>query len=201
MRLRRRLLRVMAKNRLFKFTFFDLVGSLAILILLAVYAVFHHFSFSSGGQAAGQMGSEVRNETFLKGGTLQRNLSGSEKAHEFITEVTSKNSSRYLKKEFTVHAGDFVRVTLRNHSAMKQQADWVLVRPGTRQEVQVLASETAKKWEWIPDSSDILAFVPMTEPGDFKVGIFRAPSEPGDYPFLSTYPGQGEVMSGVLHVV
>jgi azurin len=188
------------KNRLFKFTFFDLLASISIIIAVVAYSVFHHPS-SADRQAAGQMGSQVRNETFQKGGTLQRSLSGGEKVKEFINETVNKNSLGYLKKEFTVHAGSFIRVTLQNRSTKKQEADWVLVRPGTRQDVQALASDTAKNWEWIPDSSDILAFVPMTQPGNFKVGVFRAPSEPGDYPFLCTFPGQGEVMNGVLHVV
>lgn len=149
-------------------------------------------------QAAGQA---AMNETFLKGGLLQRSLKGHVQAQEFITVETGKNVPKYLKREFTVHAGKIVSVTLHNHSQLNQEHDWVLVQPGTRNDVQAAARKTPLIWQWIPDTPDILAFVPMTKPGKSTTRLFRAPSEPGDYPFLCTFPGHGNVMNGILHVI
>ena len=43
-------------------------------------------------------------------------------------------------------------------------------------------------------------FTSLVQPGQSVTVQFRAPSEPGDYPFVCTFPGHWRVMNGVLRV-
>ncbi|CAM6054047.1 unnamed protein product [Sphagnum tenellum] len=155
-------------------------------------------SSSDSHQAAGQM---ALNENFLKGGSLQRGLVGNEKPQEFIEVETGSEVPNYVTREFTVQADDIISVELHNNSQVGHIHDWALIKPGTLKKVERLAKETSSTWDWIPETSDILAVVPMTKPGESSIRLFRAPDQPGDYPFLCTYPGHGMAMNGVLHVV
>jgi len=194
----------------FKTAILSVVTSLLILVGFFAYSRWAprqrnaDSNHQSAGEAANlnqQTGAQKKeNETFLKGGVLQRGLDSAD-PQEFITIETSEHLPQYTSQSPSVHAGAVVSVTLRNYSKVNQAHDWVLVRPGSRDRVQVLAMNATNLWGWIPDTADVLAFVPMTQPGDSTTLLFRAPSEPGDYPFLCTFPGHGMAMNGTLHVL
>ena len=40
----------------------------------------------------------------------------------------------------------------------------------------------------------------LLQPGQNETITFKAPTEPGDYPFLCTFPGHATMMKGVLTV-
>jgi len=148
-----------------------------------------------------EAGQTVLADPSIKGGFLQKGLKNTEKAQEYIVVETGMGAPRYATRSLTVHAGKLVRVTLRNNSKVGQSDNWVLVKPGTREQVESAARQTPQGREWIPESSAVLAFVPVTKPGHSSARLFRAPNQPGDYPYLCTYAGRGESMNGVLHVI
>ena len=51
-----------------------------------------------------------------------------------------------------------------------------------------------------PEDEAILAYTPMANPGETVEVTFTAPSEPGNYRFICTYPGHFATMQGVLVV-
>ncbi|MCB1235849.1 MAG: hypothetical protein KDM91_12340 [Verrucomicrobiae bacterium] len=114
----------------------------------------------------------------------------------------------YDVKEFTVKAGQKVKVTLVNpaESATKQPHNLLIVKPGKKDAVGLLANAgmadpaflTTKNC--IPDSEDILFHTKLVLPGAEETLEFTAPSEAGDYPYLCTYPGHWVIMNGVMHV-
>jgi len=61
---------------------------------------------------------------------------------------------------------------------------------------------TAKDNEYIPaDAGDqIVANTIMLGPGEETTITFTAPSEPGDYPYLCSFPGHYATMQGVMTV-
>jgi azurin len=176
-----------------------LLTGLAIMSAITAYFSFTHKTPPEPTQEAGQASKNL-NETQLHGGSLQRGLAQAQ-PEEYLEVETGADTPSYTQKDFTVHAGKVVSVTLRNQSTVNQEHNWVLVKPGTRENVQIEAERAGPTWEWIPQSSSILAFVPMTQPGQSQIVLFRAPKKPGDYPFLCTYPGHGNVMNGTLHVI
>ena len=147
------------------------------------------------------LGKGNKSETSEKGGSLQRGLTGKEQPQEYLDIETRTESPGFVMRQFTVHAGKIVSATLQNRSQEGHSNDWVLVKPGTKKQVQAKAKNTPSMWQWIPETSDILAFVPMTKPGEATIRLFRSPNLPGDYPFFCSVPGRGAIMNGTLHVV
>ena len=192
------------KNRRLRVTYLPVIilFSVALMVGLTLYST--RFSQTSSvrsipaNQAAGRAPLD---ENFLEGGSLQRGLTGKEVPQEFLNLETRPENPGFMTREFTVHTGKIVSAVLRNRSREGDSADWVLVKPGTKGLVQEKAENTRPIWQSIPETSDVLAVVPMTKPGESKIRLFRVPEQPGDYPFLCTIADRGMIMNGILHVV
>jgi azurin len=152
-------------------------------------------SRQQGGQAPHNL-----DKTFLKGGVLQQNLKNAQ-PEEFLEEYTNEEAPGFTTREFSVHANKIVSVILHNRSVVRQQHNWVLVSPNTGETIQAESRKVGQTWQWIPNSPDILAFVPLTQPGQSNSVVFGAPQKPRDYPFFFTFSGHGKFMKGILHVL
>ena len=64
----------------------------------------------------------------------------------------------------------------------------------------MLNDPEAGKKSYVPDLPEVLEVIPVINPGTDHVLHFRAPSEPGDYPYICTFPGHWQAMRGVLRV-
>lgn len=53
---------------------------------------------------------------------------------------------------------------------------------------------------YVPRIPQVIAFTPQMKRGDSYVLTFTAPTEPGAYPYVCTFPGHGYVMYGVMYV-
>lgn len=111
-------------------------------------------------------------------------------------------------KEFTVNAGQKVKITLVNpeDSVTRQPHNILFVKPGTKDTVGMAANAGLTDPEFlttkhaVPDSDDVLFSSKLVQPGGEEVLEFTAPDEPGEYPFLCTYPGHWAIMNGVMKV-
>jgi azurin len=56
------------------------------------------------------------------------------------------------------------------------------------------------KKEFIPKTDDILHHSKMLERRQTQVLKFKAPTTPGKYPFICTFPGHDKVMRGFFEV-
>ncbi len=134
-------------------------------------------------------------------GPLQQGLAS---AHpSAILEVNTEESSPgFDQRHLSVKAGEVVSLTFRNNSEPRfhYQDSWVLVKPNRAGEAGVAADRAGLQQDWIPHSSDVLAATGLLKAGESQTILFRAPSVPGDYPYISTYPGHSQVMNGVLRV-
>ena len=115
---------------------------------------------------------------------------------------TGKNLS-YATKEFTVKANEPIAFTLSNPDVVPH--NWVLVQPGSLQSVgelgnQLIANPEAFARQYIPESDNVLAHTDIVAPGEKQTIYYTAPTEPGRYPFLCTFPGHWMVMNGVMVV-
>ena len=126
-----------------------------------------------------------------------------------ITLTADKVQFIYDKKEFTVKAGQKVKLTLVNpeESVTKQPHNIIIVKPGKKDVVGMAANAglTDPKFltekQAVPDSEEILFHSGLVNAGAEETLEFTAPSEPGDYPYLCTYPGHWALMNGVMKVV
>lgn len=125
-----------------------------------------------------------------------------------ITLTADKVQFLYDKKEFTVKAGQKVKLTLVNpaDSVTRQPHNLLIVKPGKRDVVGMAANAgmadpaflTTK--QAIPESADILHHTKLVQAGDQDTIEFTAPGEAGDYPYLCTYPGHWAIMNGIMKV-
>ena len=53
---------------------------------------------------------------------------------------------------------------------------------------------------FVPDISEVIASTPQVAPGRKYVLYMVVPSASGNYPYVCTYPGHGQLMFGTLKV-
>ncbi|MFP6677234.1 MAG: plastocyanin/azurin family copper-binding protein, partial [Pirellulaceae bacterium] len=83
--------------------------------------------------------------------------------------------------------------------------NWVLLKPGTLRRVgeqanRLISDPEAAIRQYVPQTSDVLAFTDIVMPKDQFTIYFNAPTEPGRYPYLCTFPGHWLVMNGEMIV-
>ena len=110
---------------------------------------------------------------------------------------------QFNTKELTATAGEAIALRLSNKDAMPHNL--VVVRPGAMQKIgelsmKMLADPKAADKHYVPDEPEIVAFTHVIGPESVHTTHFRVPDEPGDYPFLCTFPGHWMTMNGVLKV-
>ncbi|QDV68803.1 Auracyanin-A precursor [Rosistilla carotiformis] len=115
---------------------------------------------------------------------------------------TGKNLT-FETGEIHVSRGEPIQLTLINPDVVPH--NWVLVRPGALQRVgglanALIAEPTAYARQYVPESKDVLVSTDIVAAGSQESVWFRAPAEPGRYPYLCTFPGHWMVMNGVMVV-
>ena len=53
---------------------------------------------------------------------------------------------------------------------------------------------------YVPKIPQVLYSTPLVNPETEAVLRFKAPDQPGDYPFICTFPGHWRIMNGVMKV-
>ncbi len=101
----------------------------------------------------------------------------------------------------TTKPGTRIRLIFRNSDDMLH--NFVLCAPGKGQEVGTAAlalgvEGTAKNY--VPDSPDVLFHTALTQPETSDTIYFVAPTTPGDYDFICSFPGHSTLMKGILRV-
>jgi len=110
---------------------------------------------------------------------------------------------QYTVTSLTVKPGQLVRLTLTNPDDM--QHNLVFVRPGTTEAVGTLVNAMAKASDaadrnYVPSTPDVLAWTTLADPGQSVTLEFTAPRQPGEYPYICTFPGHWRTMQGIMKV-
>jgi azurin len=134
-------------------------------------------------------------------GVLQKGVSASQANHALEVQ-TLKDFPGFDETSLTVQRGEIISLTFRNNSAptFGYQHNWVLVSPDAVGAAKIKAYRGGLQQDWTPKGPDILARTDLLKSGENQTITFRAPSEAGDYPFLCTFPGHGNIEQGTLHV-
>jgi len=115
------------------------------------------------------------------------------------------NVMQFDKKELTVKAGQKVTLKFFN-KACALQHNFLLLKPGTKDAVGALADQMLSDPQslakmYVPASPDVLVKPnKLIGIGQTDIIEFTAPAEPGDYPYICTFPGHWRLMNGVLKV-
>ena len=122
-----------------------------------------------------------------------------------VIAVGTINHRMIFDKELiAIQAGKPVEFRFSNTDAMPH--NFVITQPGTLAKVGQLAEDTgrdpdAMQRHYVPESDDVLLASKLLQPGQNEAISFEAPTKPGVYPYVCTYPGHWRRMYGALYVV
>ncbi len=110
---------------------------------------------------------------------------------------------QFDKEEITVKAGQKVIIELENPDGM--QHNLVIIKPGTTDKVGAAADALARdpkgaQQHYVPKMPEVLFATKLLNPEEVVTLSFTAPSQPGDYPYVCTFPGHWRMMQGIMKV-
>jgi uncharacterized cupredoxin-like copper-binding protein len=110
---------------------------------------------------------------------------------------------KYSRTLLEAKPNEALVLKLKNIDAMPHNL--VIIKPGSTQRVgeasfKMISDPKAGEKNYAPDLNEVLHIIPVIEPGKTHALHFRAPKEPGDYPYICTFPGHWMAMQGVLRV-
>ena len=110
----------------------------------------------------------------------------------------------FTKNQFSVKAGKPVKLVFSNPDATEHNL-LILAKGASVEEVGLAANEMAKspegaKKHYVPEDERIIHATKLIKTGRKQTLRFVAPTEPGDYPYVCTFPGHWTIMRGVMKV-
>ena len=117
---------------------------------------------------------------------------------------TVEEEMRYDIPYFAVEAGRDVQIVLANEDLMPHNL--VVTVPGALQDVAIagaaLGTTPGRDGKlYVPDTDQVLHATSMVQPEKQERLTFTAPTEPGEYPYVCTFPRHWMRMYGVMVVV
>jgi len=116
-------------------------------------------------------------------------------------EITTVPVLQFSRKLIEVEAGTKVRLVFANPDDMLH--NFLLVKPNTVDKVVKEAFDLGldgSGQDYVPDSPDVLFHTKIIEPETEDTIYFEVPKTKGDYTFVCTFPGHGQIMRGIFRV-
>lgn len=104
------------------------------------------------------------------------------------------NAMKFDVTAITVAPGETIKVVLTNHMTLPKEVmghNWVLLATGTDVAAFATAAAPEATNGYIPAKmkDKVLAVIGVLGPNETGEVTFTAPTKPGDYPFLCSFPG------------
>jgi azurin len=121
-------------------------------------------------------------------------------------ELTANDTMKYSMNRLEVSAGEEVSLTLTNVGTLPKQSmahNWILLKLGSDSAAYASAAVTHQAEDYMPAdlAGEVLAHTRLLGPKQSDTITFKAPTEPGEYPFLCSFPAHFLTgMKGVLVV-
>ncbi|MEM1123057.1 MAG: plastocyanin/azurin family copper-binding protein, partial [Bacteroidota bacterium] len=115
--------------------------------------------------------------------------------------LTTAAGMKFAEEELRVKAGQKVKFVLDNPDDMMHNV--AIVKPGKVGVVAELAINLGLQGQakgYIPDSEDVLYHSNLLVPNSSDTFYFVAPSKPGNYEYVCTFPAHAATMRGILYV-
>lgn len=160
--------------------------------------------FACGGNTSSKDNAENNSEALTEETTEEVDefeIVSEEVAVEIIAHGETMAEIGFEPASFEVPAGSTVTLTFKNESsAAGMLHNFVLVIKGSGQEVAIAGIQAGPDNAYVPEDDRVIAHTEIVEMGNEIVFEFTAPSEPGDYEYICTYPGHYPGMVGTLTV-
>jgi azurin len=121
-------------------------------------------------------------------------------------EITTSDTMKFSVTEVAAKPGETLTVTLVNLGTTPKFSmghNWVLLQAGADAQAFVVAAAEAVTTDYVPatEKAKILASTKLLGPKERDAVTFTAPTTPGRYEFVCSFPGHFQVgMRGVLIV-
>lgn len=144
-------------------------------------------------------------ETYINEVKAGENSVEDTKAGASVVHIkTIKNEMKFDLTEFVVEAGQAVELVFENTDFM--QHNLVITNLGAKEKVGMAADKLAMdpngaEKNYVPEMPEVLIATAIINPEEKAVLKFIAPTKPGNYPFICTFPGHWRIMQGVMKVV
>lgn len=118
-----------------------------------------------------------------------------------VTIRTVRDQMKYDLSRIEVKPGELIELVFVNDDAM--QHNLLILSPGTLELVGESAEALAQtangaELSYRPQMEEILEGSPLVNPGETHTILFKVPDEPGDFPFVCTFPGHYRTMNGMI---
>lgn len=120
--------------------------------------------------------------------------------------IESNDQMKFTVTRIEASPGEELTVVLKNVGSFPKEAmghNWVLLTKGSDVNAYAAAAVGARNTDYLPGSlsSQVIAHTKMLGPKQSDTVKFTVPSEPGEYPFLCSFPAHAiSGMKGVLVV-
>ena len=156
-----------------------------------------------GGSSEGDGASESSSAT-----SGSKSSGGSGNVAKTVTIHPQGNQMKYKETEFTVPAGEKVKLVFENTaSSPSMQHNVVIAASGSQgllKKIGQAGTQAGSTNDYVPQEGDltdqILAHTPIAKPGETVSVTLTTPSEPGKYGYVCTYPGHWATMQGTMIV-
>jgi azurin len=123
-----------------------------------------------------------------------------------VIEITGNDSMKFDVTKIDAAPGEIIKVVLKNVGTLPKEAmghNWVLLGKSVDPNKFAMSVMSAKATDYLPATpgGDVLAHTKLLGPGESDTVEFTAPSEPGDYPYICSFPAHCMAgMKGILTV-
>jgi azurin len=121
-------------------------------------------------------------------------------------DITAGDTMKYDVTQIDAKPGEDLKVVLTNTGAQPVTVmghNWVLLKAGSDVAAFDAAALTSKDTNYFPAAlaDEVIAHIDLLGPRKSGEAEFKAPTAPGDYPFLCTFPAHYQTgMKGTLTV-
>jgi azurin len=125
------------------------------------------------------------------------------KIDQVIVINVVKNVMKFDKELIEVKAGSTIQIRLNNPDFM--QHNLLVLKPHTMEKVgkaadQLAAAPEGEKMHYVPDMPEVIAATPLVDPEGSYTLTVKVPAQPGDYPYICSFPGHWRIMKGMMKV-
>lgn len=111
------------------------------------------------------------------------------------------NQMAFAKTQFTVRAGQTVTIVFNNTATSPaMQHNVVVLNSSDPAAIKRVGQAAMSASNYVPDDPAVIAATALAKPGETTEVTFTAPSAPGEYTYLCTYPGHYVMMQGTMIV-
>ena len=115
--------------------------------------------------------------------------------------IGTKPGLKFDVEKLEVKAGSRIKLVFNNNDDMLHNC--VITKPGAANAVGEAALKlnlNGPKMNYVPNSANVLYHTNILQPETSEIIYFTAPTEPGDYQFVCSFPGHSSLMQGTLKV-